>query len=94
MSATIRDGDCVRLPDGRVARVRAKIADGFKVRVRWRTSNTHQFPIVAAGEVERVDCPTGWMSPEGYRRYLEVMLAKMREPENKPRDSKSRFDIR
>jgi hypothetical protein len=30
-------------------------------------------------EAERVDCPKGWMSPDGYARYLETTLAKMRQ---------------
>jgi hypothetical protein len=88
MSATIRDGDCVRLPDGRVARIRGKTDDGFRVRVRRKTSKTHQFLIVAAGELERVGCPKHWMSPAGYRRYLMVTLTKMREPENEARVGK------
>lgn len=79
MSGIIRDGDCVRLPDGRIARVRAKLGDTVKVRVRRKTSNTHQFLVVSAQELERVHCPKGWMSPDGYRRYLAVTLAKMRE---------------
>jgi hypothetical protein len=74
----IRGGDCVRLPDGRVARVRAKIGGSYKVRVRRRSSNTHAFLVVKAAELEPISCPKGWMSPEGYRRYLRVTLAKMR----------------
>jgi hypothetical protein len=88
MSAIIRDGDCVRLPDGRVARVRGWTDHGFRVRVRRKTSKTHQFLIVAAGELERVDCPKHWMSPDGYRRYLTVTLTKMRKRENEARGSK------
>ena len=32
-------------------------------------------------QLEPVECPRGWMSPDGYRRYLRVTLAKMRERE-------------
>jgi hypothetical protein len=32
-----------------------------------------------AGDLQRVDCPKGWMSPEGYVRYLKVTLAKMQQ---------------
>jgi hypothetical protein len=74
----IRDGDCVRLADGRVARVRAKIGGAYKVRVRRQRSNTHAFLVVKGSELQPIPCPKGWMSPEGYRRYLRVTLAKMR----------------
>lgn len=71
-------GDCVRVPDGRVGRVRAVAAGRYRVRVRRRTSKTHQFLLFRAGEVSRVQCPAGWMSPAGYRRYLRPTLAKLR----------------
>ena len=72
-------GDCVRVPDGRVGRVRAVEAGAYRVRVQRRTSKTHQFLHLRAGELTRVDCPSGWMTPAGYRRYLEPTLAKLRE---------------
>jgi hypothetical protein len=75
----IENGDCVRLADGRIARVRQRIGDMIKVRVRRKTSDTHQFLLLKASELERVSCPKGWMSSEGYRRYLRVTLRKMRE---------------
>jgi hypothetical protein len=62
-----------------VARVRAKIGDAYKVRVRRKTRNTHEFLVVEAPSLALVPCPRGWMSPEGYRRYLRVTLAKMRQ---------------
>jgi hypothetical protein len=71
-------GDCVRIPDGRIGRVRAIEGGGYRIRVLRSTSKTHQFLIFKAGELERVDCPKGWMSPEGYRRYLKPTLAKIR----------------
>ncbi|MER3424163.1 MAG: hypothetical protein C4293_14025, partial [Nitrospiraceae bacterium] len=76
-------GDCVRLPDGRIARVRDRTGGKVKVRVRRKTSRTHQFLVVAAGELERIQCPKGWMSPEGYNRYVKTTLAKMRERERR-----------
>jgi hypothetical protein len=36
-----------------------------KVRVRRTTSETHQFLKFIGDVLERVDCPKGWMSPEG-----------------------------
>ena len=74
----IRFGDCVRLADGRVGRVRAKSGALYKIRVRRKTSNTHQFVTRAARELQLIRCPKEWMSPDGYRRYLRATLSKMR----------------
>lgn len=71
-------GDCVRVPDGRIGRVRAVEHGGYRIRVQRRTSKTHQFIVLRAAQLTRVDCPKGWMSPDGYRRYLKPTLAKMR----------------
>ncbi len=79
MSAKIRAGDCVKIPDGRIARVREISAGLCRVRVRRATSNTHQFLFFRTRELERVDCPKGWMSPVGYNHYLQVTLSKMRD---------------
>jgi len=79
MSGRIHAGDCVKLPDGRIARVR-EISEGrCRVRVRRTTSDTHQFLFFPTRELERVDCPKGWMSPLGYNHYLRVTLSKMRD---------------
>ena len=79
MSRRFTVGECVQVPDGRVGRVRA-VEDGrYRVRVQRKTSKTHQFLMLRGGELARVDCPKGWMSPDGYRRYLEPTLAKMRK---------------
>ncbi len=75
----IRNGDCVRIPDGRIARVREKSGGRYKVRVRRPTSATHQFLWFPAAELKPAACPTGWMSPTGYNRYLKTTLAKMRQ---------------
>jgi len=72
-------GDCVRIPDGRIGRVRAIEHAGYRVRVLRSTSKTHQFLVFKAKRLKRVTCPKGWMSPEGYRSYLKPTLAKMRE---------------
>jgi hypothetical protein len=74
----VRVGDCVRLADGRVGRVRAILSDAVRVRVRRATSTRHQFVLARATTLRRIDCPRGWMSPPGYVRYLRVTLAKMR----------------
>ena len=79
MSVKIRTGDCVRTPDGRIARVREISAGHCRVRVRRVTGRSHQFLFFPTEELKRVDCPSGWMSPSGYNRYLQVTLAKMRK---------------
>ncbi len=79
MARAWRTGDCVRLPDGRIGRVRAKSVGQYRVRVRRTTSATHQFLTLAAKDLKRADCPKGWMSPKGYARYLTATLAKMRQ---------------
>ena len=87
MAAKLQIGDCVRVPDGRIGRVRARVGRKLRVRVRRRTSNTHQFLLCAPGELRREPCPRGWMSPAGYRRYLRPTLAKLRarlRARNKP----------
>jgi hypothetical protein len=78
MPAKLQVGDCVRVPDGRIGRVRARVGRKLRVRVRRHTSATHEFLLVAPGEVRKVASPRGWMSPAGYRRYLRPTLAKMR----------------
>ena len=76
----LHPGDCVRIPDGRIGRVRARVGELlYRVRLRRMTSNTHQFREFPASELARVDCPKGWMSPECYLRYLRVTLRRMRE---------------
>jgi hypothetical protein len=75
-SPRIAPGDCVRLPDGRIGRVREQREGMYRVRVRRMTSKTNHFVWLALSKVERVPCPKGWMSPEGYNRYLRETLAK------------------
>ncbi len=79
MPRSVKIGACVKLPDGRIGRVRERLARGYKVRVQRKTSRTHQFVVVAAKKLKPVHCPNGWMSPDGYNRYLKITLAKMRK---------------
>jgi hypothetical protein len=79
MGRTIRVGDCVRIPDGRIGRIREVSGRKYRVRVRRTSGTTHQFLMLAAKDLKRVACPKGWMSPEGYARYLTATLAKMRQ---------------
>jgi hypothetical protein len=76
-----RVGDCVALADGRIGRVREVSGGECRVRVRRKTSVTHQFLMVRAQNLKRASCPKGWMSPAGYVRYLAATLAKMRQRE-------------
>jgi hypothetical protein len=78
MAAKFQVGDCVRVPDGRVGRVRARAGGQLRIRVRRRTSETHQFILLSPSVLRPVECPKGWMSPAGYRRYLRPTLAKLR----------------
>jgi hypothetical protein len=79
MSHRFAVGDCVRVPDGRIGRVRSVESGRYRIRVQRRTSKTHHFLVLRASELTRVPCPAGWMSPDGYRRYLKPTLAKMRQ---------------
>ena len=85
MASSIRAGDCVRIPDGRIARVRNTVGNAYRVRVRRKTSQSHQFLMFAAKDLKRVDCPKGWMSAAGYLRYLRVTLAKIRQRQERKR---------
>lgn len=71
-------GECVRIRDGRIGRVGDEADGKVRVRVRRKTSETHQFLYFAAGDLRRVECPSGWMSIEGYNRYLKITLEKQR----------------
>lgn len=84
MAESLRVGDCVRIPDGRIGRVREVSRGKCRVRVRRTTSATHQFLMFAATDLKRMACPKGWMSPNGYVRYLKVTLAKMQQSEAHP----------
>jgi hypothetical protein len=85
MARTFHLGDCVRIPDGRIGRVREVSGGKYRVRVRRATSATHQFLMFAARDLKRAECPKGWMSREGYVRYLTATLAKLRQREARSR---------
>jgi hypothetical protein len=59
MARTFRVGDCVRIPDGRIGRIREISGGKYRVRVRRATSATYQFKTFAAGDLRRVTCPKG-----------------------------------
>jgi hypothetical protein len=70
-------GDCVKIPDGRIGRVRAKKGTLWEIRVKRITSDTHMFILYKSSELKVVDCPIGWMSRNGYNNYLKKTLKKM-----------------
>ncbi len=72
-------GGCVKIPDGRIGRVRERHGTQVKVRVRRKTSTTHQFLTIESSKLKPVPCPKGWMSVAGYNRYLKITLAKMKK---------------
>ncbi|MGI8546241.1 MAG: hypothetical protein ACR2M1_02740 [Gemmatimonadaceae bacterium] len=74
----IEHGACVKIPDGRIARVRDGADGAYRVRVKRKTSKSHTFLELHERDLTAVDCPKGWMSPAGYRRYLKTTLEKMR----------------
>lgn len=77
----ISKGFCVKIPDGRIGRVREfnKQIGKWKIRVKRQTSNTHQFLYFYNYELTIVDCPKGWMSVTGYNNYLSITLKKMKQ---------------
>ena len=81
MIKTLLKGDCVKIPDGRIGRLREKVGTKYKVRVRRVKSQSHQFLVFNPGKLKKRVCPTGWMSPEGYNRYLKKTMTKMHQRE-------------
>jgi hypothetical protein len=79
MAKRIVIGGCVKIPDGRIARVRKKSGNEYVVRVRRKTSKTHQFLKFPSSKLKSVPCPKGWMSVQGYNRYLKITLSKMKK---------------
>jgi hypothetical protein len=86
MAATFRVGDCVRIPDGRIGRVREVSGGKYRVHVRRATSATHQFLMFAAEDLKRVDCPKGWMSPGGIRALPQGHSGQLMAAWTLPRD--------
>ncbi len=83
MATSLKLGSCVKIPDSRVGRVRAKSKGKYEIRVRRKTSKSHQFLSFSAKDLRAVPCPAGWMSIDGYNRYLRKTLAKMRQREKR-----------
>ena len=79
----IQAGDCVKIPDGRIGRVRDIVDGDCKIRVRRKTSQSHQFLIFKRDQLKLVPCPRGWMRPEAYNHYLQITLAKMKTRNSK-----------
>jgi len=79
----MQPGDCVTVPDGRIGRVRDIQKDSVRVRLMRTTSHTHQFIWYKGLDLQVVACPKGWMSKEGYNRYIKITLAKMKIRNNK-----------
>jgi len=79
MAKSIVIGGCVKIPDGRIGRVREKLNNQFKVRVRRKSGMSHQFLFFDSNDLKPVDCPKRWMSIKGYNRYLKKTLAKMKK---------------
>ena len=76
----IKLGFCVKIPDGRIGRVREKQSSGlWKIRVKRFTSNSHQFLYFKEKKLKIIPCPNGWMSVDGYNRYLKITLSKMKK---------------
>jgi hypothetical protein len=74
----IKPGDCVIIADGRIARVRELNNGIYKIRVKRTTSQAHEFMEIPMEALTKIECPKGWMSPDGYNKYLRVTLEKMR----------------
>ena len=83
MARSILLNGCVKIPDGRIGRVREKIGKKYKVRVQRKTSSSHQFLFFEGHQLKSVACPKNWMSPEGYKRYLKKTLLKMKKRQKK-----------
>ncbi len=88
MTSVLKLGSCVKVPDGRIGRIRSRSKDQYEIRLRRKTSNSHQFLFFSGKDIKVVPCPKGWMSPEGYNRYLRKTLAKMRQRETKKKITK------
>lgn len=67
----IKKGMCVKIPDGRIGRVRDYSARKWRVRVKRTTSNSHVFMRFNSADLIIVDCPPGWMSVDGYNNYIK-----------------------
>ncbi|VBB17565.1 hypothetical protein YASMINEVIRUS_27 [Yasminevirus sp. GU-2018] len=88
--SSIKPGSCVKLKDGRIGRVRDKNSSGlWRVRVKRLTSDTHQFLYFKQSELRVIACPKGWMSVNGYNKYLDKTLKKMKDRSKSKTKSKN-----
>ena len=71
--AQLQRGECVRLSDGRPGRVRGKLGAKYRIRVRRQGKKSDEVLLLSARELERIDPPAGWMSPEGYNRRVAAV---------------------
>lgn len=79
MIKAIKAGDCVKLLDGRTGRARNSEKSRYRVRVSRKNSKSHQLLWLTGVEITKIQCPDGWMSPEGYNRYIRKTLSKMKQ---------------
>lgn len=73
----IKVGDCVKIPDERIGRVRSIDNGMVKIRIRRKSGKSNEFVTLHRSQIAIVPCPQGWMSPDGYRKYLQKTLEKM-----------------
>jgi hypothetical protein len=71
--AVLQRGECVRLSDGRPGRVRGKLGTKYRVRVRREGKKGDEVLLLSARELQKIDPPAGWMSPEGYNRRVAAV---------------------
>ncbi|HEY6146162.1 MAG TPA: hypothetical protein VIZ69_00630 [Thermoanaerobaculia bacterium] len=71
--AVLRRGECVRLSDGRPGRVRGRIGTKYRVRVRRTGGKSDEVLLLPGRELEKIDPPAGWMTPEGYNRRVAAV---------------------
>ena len=83
---SLKAGVCVKIPDGRIGRVRDyDKSKGWRVRVKRKTSDTHQFMFFKESQLKIIKCPGGWMSISGYNSYLRKTLDKQKSAKHESR---------
>lgn len=80
--ATIRRGDCVRLPDGRPGRVRETRGSTVRVRVRKRGRTVDEILVLSPSDLRAIEPPAGWMSPAGYNKRVAALRRSVKEREH------------
>ena len=74
----LHPGNCVRAPDGRIRRVRARVGELYPGSVAADDQQYAPVPGIP-GQRTRTGGLSQRVSPEGYLRYLRVTLGKMHE---------------